>query len=225
MSARLACAVVLLAGLAAACEPATLPPNRTADVYEFRLQADSLLVMHWPIGATIRVYAAAPDAASRAVLEEAFAIAAAEWNRHAMFGEYRLVATSSLQDADVVLRWLHDPSELDLSECVPSGARAVTTFCLEDPEAPAAGLLAFTRTDGSATNVRMVVSLLPSEQSIPGRVQSLVTHELGHVLGIGQHSDVAADLMAETQLSSTTLTRRDISTIQTLYHTTADVLP
>ena len=118
-----------------------------------------------------------------------------------------------------------EPSALDLSGCIPSGARAVTTFCLTDPDPEQASLTPFARSDGTPTDVRMVVSVLASEASVPGRVPSLVTHELGHVLGIATHSDVAADLMSDSQLSRTTLSTRDIATIQTLYHTRAGLVP
>ncbi|HSJ14208.1 MAG TPA: matrixin family metalloprotease [Longimicrobiales bacterium] len=207
-----------------ACESATLPPRRSADVYEFRLPTTPPAVLHWRAGTTVRVYVSS-DAATRATLADALAAGAAEWNRYALFAEYRLQATTSLDDADVVLRWMHEPSELDLTGCLPAGARAVTTFCLADPDSVAAGLYRFPAADGAETDVRMVVSVLGSEATIAGRVASLVTHELGHVLGIAQHSDVAADLMAETQLSRTTLSARDAATVQTLYHTRPDLVP
>lgn len=210
--------------LLAACESATLPPRRTVDVYEFRLQTTPPAVFHWPVGTVVRVYVES-TAEMRDALADALAGGAAEWNRHALFGEYRLVAAPTLDQADVVLRWMHEPSALDLSGCIPSGARAVTTFCLTDPDPEAASLEPFPLADGTPTDVRMVVSVLASESSVPGRVASLVTHELGHVLGISTHSDVAADLMSDSQLSRTTLSTRDIATIQTLYHTRADLEP
>jgi predicted Zn-dependent protease len=224
VSRALVRAAALLTVLLAACEPATMPPRRTADVYEFRLATTPPAVLRWETGATIRVWASA-ETDTRGPLADALAAGMAEWNRHALFGEYRLAAATSLADADVVLRWMQEPSELDLSGCLPAGARAVTTFCLTDPDPFTADLERFPRADGAPTAIRMVVSVLDSEVSIPGRVRSLVTHELGHVLGIARHSDVAADLMSDSQLSRTALSARDISTIQTLYHTRADLMP
>lgn len=213
--------LLLLAG----CEGAALPARRTESVYDFKLATTPPSVLRWSTGATVRVYVESAAAAERSRLTSALDAAMAEWNRHALYGEYRLVRSGSIADADVVLRWLDQGSQLDFSACEPAGARAVTTFCLTDPDPAAAELQTFPLADGTATEVRMVVSVLTSQQTIAGRVESLVTHELGHALGLAQHSDDERDLMGESQLTRTTLSARDIATIQTLYHTRPDVVP
>lgn len=207
------------------CEGAALPARRNESVYEYRLQTEPPSVLRWASGSTIRVYVSSGDPAQRALLAGALAAGMAEWNRHALYGEYRLVESGSVLEADVVLRWLDQPGELDFSECSPSGARAVTTFCLTDPDPAVAELKTFPLQDGTETDVRMVVSVLTSQLTIPGRVESLVAHELGHVLGLARHSNDERDLMGETQVTRTTASPRDVATVQTLYHTRPDLVP
>lgn len=217
----------LLAGLAllGGCESAALPPRQSADVYEFRLPTQPPLVLRWPSGATVRVYVAGGDVGTQAsALEAAFERGAAEWNRQALFGEFRLVGTTDLGQADVVLRWAGQPSPVVLSQCEPAGTRAVTTFCAEDGD-PVNGLAVFPRADGEPGRVKMVVTILSSQLTIPGRVDQLVTHELGHVLGIARHSDDARDLMYGGDLVTAAPSRRDLATLRVLYQTRPEALP
>lgn len=212
--------------LLAGCDAALIPARRAADVYEFRLPITPPLVLRWPSGASVYVYVAAADESSARVpvLRDALRFGMAEWNQYATFGEYRLVETTDIERADVVLRWSDEPSPVDLAECPPSSTRAVTTFCAESDNL-AEGLATFPRADGGSSRVKMVVSILPSESSVPGRVRALVTHELGHVLGIARHSDQPRDLMYSEELTTTRLSRRDIATIQLLYQLQPQVVP
>jgi hypothetical protein len=214
-------ALVLLAG----CESAALPPRPSADVYEFRLATQPPLVLRWASGRTIRVYVAGGDVPGQAAaLAGALDRGAAAWNRYALFGEYRLAPTTDLGQADVVLRWSGELSPVDLSQCLPSGTRAVTTFCAEDGD-PVNGLTVFPRSDGGASRVKMVVTVLASQLTIPGRIPQLVTHELGHVLGIVRHSDEPRDLMYGGELVTSLPSRRDQATVQVLYQTRPEAIP
>jgi predicted Zn-dependent protease len=56
-------------------------------------------------------------------------------------------------------------------------------------------------------------------------VQRLVAHELGHVLGIGRHSEDPRDLMWRTDPSRSTPGPRDAATVLVLYHTVAGLVP
>jgi len=219
---RVACAAAVLL---AACESAALPPRPNADVYEFRLPTQPPLVLRWASGATVRVYVAGGTVAGQAAaLAAAFDQGAAAWNQYALFGEYRLAVTGDLGQADMVLRWSGEVSPVDLSQCLPAGARAVTTFCAENGD-PRNGLAVFPRTDGSPGRVKMVVTILPSQLTIAGRVPQLVTHELGHVLGISRHSDEPRDLMYGGDLSTATPSRRDQATVQVLYQMRPEAVP
>jgi len=214
----------LALALLGACDSAALAPRPSADVYEFRLPTQPPLVLRWPSGSTIRVYVAGGDVASEAAaLAAAFEQGAAAWNRYALFGEYRLASTADLGQADVVLRWSGQASPVDLSQCQPAGTRAVTTFCLGTGGADR--LLVFPRAAGGASRVTMVVTILPSQLTIAGRVPLLVKHELGHVLGIARHSDEPLDLMYGGELTASLPSRRDQATVQVLYQMQPEVLP
>ncbi|NJD09628.1 MAG: hypothetical protein FIB01_03995 [Gemmatimonadetes bacterium] len=221
MSARRLAGALLV--LLAACDSAALPPRPSADVYEFRLATTPPRVLHWPSGNTVRIYVAGGTVDGQAgALASALAQGPAAWNRSALFGEYRLAATAELAAADVLLRWSGEASPVDLSQCPPGGTRAVTTFCLNSGRDR---LQAFPLAAGGMSRVKMVVTILPSQLTIPGRVPVLVTHELGHVLGIARHSDEPRDLMYDGELSVTLPSRRDQATVQVMYQTAPEIVP
>jgi len=222
-------ALLLCCAAAAACDSPTLPAIARSDFYEFRLNADSLRVLRWPTGSTIRVYLhPGDDPANAALMERAFERGAAAWNAQALFAEYRIERASSIETSDVLMRWSADPAPLDVSACVPGFSSGVTTFCFLDPDDPSAGLLPFPPlppADTEYEGVKMIVSILSSQAPIPGRAEILIAHELGHVLGIGRHSPNPEDLMALGTPTRATLSRRDINTIRLLYHTTPEITP
>jgi predicted Zn-dependent protease len=212
-----------------ACDGVDVSPRSSTEVYDFRLHSDTFHVFHWPAGKVVNVYVNTPaDASVAATLASAFEHGAEQWNAYAMYGEYRLVRTTSIESADVVLMMSNDDSPVNTSRCPPILSSGSTTFCLEDPDAATLRLAGFPLAepgDTTAHNVKMVVTILSSQTSIPGRINILVAHELGHVLGIGQHSPDQGDLMVGGLPTRSTLSRRDIATVQVLYHTVPDILP
>jgi hypothetical protein len=219
---------LLLAGLSlAACDGPIVPPNTTADIYDFRLMTEPPSVLRWPSGARVRVYVAAAAGEREDFLSAGLASGAAEWNRHALYGEYEVVRASSIGGADVVLRWSDELSPVDMEACAPLLASAVTTFCLRDDDPSRLHVFPLVVDPQSASSVRFVITLLsPSPQSGDSQaVALLVLHELGHILGIGQHSPDAGDLMATGEPTRSTLSAADIATIQILYHTRPHITP
>ena len=210
---------LLLAGLvlAAGCESAVIPPESGGVPYEYRLDVTPPQVLRWASGTEIRVYVADGDATLRRALESGMAA----WNQHALFGEYRLAATTELADADVVLRWSTEAGTVDFTDCFPVNPRAVTTFCAAGDDVRD-GLAVFPRVDGGESRVRMLVSVLASEAS---NADVLVMHELGHVLGLMRHSDDARDLMYDQLIQVTRPSRRDIATVRLLYQMAPQILP
>jgi hypothetical protein len=211
----------------AACDSPTLPPRSNTDVYDFRLQNDTFHIFHWPAGSRIGVYIHGSTPAKLDSLAKSFERGAAEWNKFALLGEYELVRATTLSEADVVLRWSNDVAPVDHSACPPVFSSGVTTFCIEDLDATPLRLATFPQAgtpDPTARGVKMLVTILASQATIPGRIDRLVAHELGHVLGIGRHSPEPSDLMF-AEPARTTLSRRDVATVQVLYHTDADILP
>ena len=117
------------------------------------------------------------------------------------FADYRLAVTTNVGDADVIVRFRFAPPLVDLRGCEPPGGGAGrTAFCADSNPAPVLPLLS---TGGG--QVKMDVYVDPegrsAEQLAPFGLtpqtyfQALVTHELGHVLGIGGHSDDVRDVM------------------------------
>ena len=226
-SSMLLCAA---AAMATACDGITVPPRPSTDVYDFRLRSDTFHIFHWPAGKEVRVFVSLPsDPALANTLVSAFEHGAEQWNAYALFGEYRLVRTTTISDADAVLHMTNDQSPVNTDNCPPVLSSGTTTFCLADPSVEPLRLAIFPFPDAGETesdsNVKMLVTIQSSQALIPGRIERLVAHELGHVLGIGQHSSDQGDLMVGGLPTRSTLSRRDIATIQVLYHTVPDILP
>jgi hypothetical protein len=209
------------------CDLAPTVPGRT-DAYPFttipRFPGDTARVLRWPVGATIRVFIEGGTGARAMTLLDAFERGAELWNDAALYGEYRLLRTVTRPEADVVLTWSDLPPVVDPSNCRVDIGRAVTTFCLRSDRQ---GLEVFPLVPPDANrgpgSVKMLVTVLGSE-STPAAADRLVTHELGHVLGIAQHSLNPADLMHVTN-SVAAPSRADAATAQILYHTPADLTP
>lgn len=208
----------------AACEGPTVPPNTTADIYDFRLMTTPPAVIRWPSGTRVRVYVAGAAGTREDLLSASLASGAAEWNRHALFGEYELVRATSIRAADVVLRWSDELSPVDLSDCPPELASAVTTFCLSEDDPSRLHVFPIAADAESPGSVRFVITVLGTQSDNPD-LALLVLHELGHVLGIGRHSLDSRDLMAAGVPTRSTLSVADIATVQILYHTQPHITP
>ncbi|HUF49998.1 MAG TPA: hypothetical protein VMN60_04135 [Longimicrobiales bacterium] len=221
MSARRRRLLVALLLACGGCEVPLMPPTHTSEFYEFRLDITPPRVLRWESGTTIRVHAMPGSAARAGILEGALDRGMRMWNAHALYGEYELIRAASVAEADVVLQWSDEVPPVDVAECPPQLSRAVTTFCLDDS---GRHLHRFPLATG-ASSVRMLVTVLGSEAARGDRVDRLVSHELGHVLGIARHSAAASDLMFGGELTRATLTARDAATLRMLYHTRPDVTP
>jgi hypothetical protein len=224
---RLLAVLVLLAF--AACESPILAGRPPTDVYDFTLPSDPPAILRWPSGTTLRVFVApSGDAARDGLLVAAAAQGAAAWNAAALFGEYRIALTSAHEQADAVVAWSDAPLPVGTEDCRPALQRAVTTFCVADFGTDSAHLETFPLRPpaGPGTGrVKMLVTLLGTEAIFPDRVPRLVTHELGHVLGIGRHSPNENDVMSSVDPQVVQPSRRDAATVQVLYHTRADITP
>jgi hypothetical protein len=216
-----AAAVLLLAS----CDSATVPERLLSEVYEYRLSTPALRVLRWPAASTVRVYAA-PDAdpARTTSLENALAQAIDVWNAAALYGEVQLQQTSDLAQADAVLLFSSTLPPVDMTGCPRGAGLAVTTFCLHAQDQtrlatfpPAAG-------SGAPGRVKFVVTVA-SVVTDAELARRLVAHELGHVLGIAQHSPRAADLMFGNTLTTALPSAADRATLQLLYQTRPDITP
>lgn len=213
--------VFLAAGLAA-CDAPTVAPR--TDLYDVTSSTFDGVIVRWPVSSTIRVHVV-DEVAGGGLLSSAAARGATAWNGAVLFGEYRLVLVEQPGDADVVLAWSDVPLPVDTSECPPDlGRGGVTRFC---PDQAGNGLLPYPLLPGvdpGSGTVRMVVLISAEQRQNATRVRRIVAHELGHVLGILEHSAEASDLMfGDPQTASPA--RRDRAAVQVLYHTPADIVP
>lgn len=222
----------------AACDAPTVPARHLEDVYRFALLTQPPLVYRWPAGTTIHVLlnTGAPPQAD--TLEAAFADAAAAWHSAALYGEFRLVRVGRVEEADVVVTWSDVPPPVQTQECEPELSPGVTTFCLgDDPETDETECSLERRRDRlcpfplqppaqpSASRVRFLLTIRSDQATQPGQTRLILAHELGHTLGIGQHSDDPADLMWGGRIESAVPSDRDRTTLRVLYQTPPDIVP
>jgi hypothetical protein len=210
--------LLVLACALAACETPTIAERGAT--YDFAFP-NPHLVFHWPAGATIRVFVDGGTDARAALLTTTAEQAMAAWNDVALFGEYELVRTTDIANADVLLHWSDVPLAVgtpDAVRCTPGPGRAVTSFC---PDVSGAHLLVYPLLQGGDTGrVRFLINILGSETE-PTRLLRLVTHELGHTLGLFNHpnlSEFPESVMLELP-SVDAPSDVDRATIQVLYHT------
>lgn len=221
---RLSVMLVLL-GIVA-CDGPTIPPVTRAEIYDFRLLTDPPSVLRWPSGTRVRVHVEAATAERTALMENALARGAAAWNSHALYSEYELVRAPSLRQADVLLRWSDEPAPVELSECQPVLATAVTTFCLSDADTQRLYRFPLLPPHAdAASDVRFVITILGGLAGLSETVEDLIMHELGHALGIAQHSPDPQDLMAAGTPPRRLPSPSDIATVQLLYHAQPDITP
>ncbi len=211
--------------LVAACDSPSVPERLLTEVYDYRLRANGPKVLRWPIGTTVRVYVAADaDPARTAALESALENGANAWNAAALYGQVRLEQTTDLANADAVLVFSATLAPVETSNCSPSPGAAATTLCL-DPQDPTR-LRVFPIRNGGGGNVKFVVTIRTQNPLDIEGVRRLVAHELGHVLGIAQHSSRPTDLMfPETNLTRAEPSPADRATLHVLYHSRPDITP
>ena len=219
-------AALLMAALCAACDSATIPQRDPIEVFDFRLpDGGDSLVVRWPLGSQIRVFVQPMgDAVLDEGLRAAFHRGADAWHDAALFGEFRLIEVDWVEEADAILTYSNVPLPVNVSDCLPAGGRGFTTFCLTDDRQH---LEVFPLEDGATGegHVRYILSIRATEAASQTTLDALVAHEIGHLLGIGQHSPNPADLMWRDALLRTVPNARDRATIQLLYHTVPNITP
>jgi predicted Zn-dependent protease len=139
------------------------------------------------------------------------------WKRAFLYGEWDARVVSDSSSADVIVRVLQPPVK---------PAPQLLRFASRRPECEGA-----TDIDTVATRrelrlpVRIYVSpRLINDPSLALCMEITTTHEMGHSMGLFQHSGDPVDIMYADP-EATELSARDIATIEALYHRQADMLP
>jgi predicted Zn-dependent protease len=204
----LACAVA-----ATACGD----PMSNADVpaYDPTYRAGNRDVLyHWDAGRTIHVYAQPTRLSISTDLPSALRTGFAAWARVPEFREYHFALVDRPEEADVIVRLRDDPPLVSFLDCAypTSSASGITFFC---PDASLHIVQVLPLNAGGGGQVRMDVAVAPPGQSANFPV--VVTHELGHVLGIGAHSAERTDLMYPFPTVPVP-SARDIATLRYVLH-------
>ena len=200
MRARVA---VILLGLAA-CDSATPPERPIAYDYGVRVQGGSVLTFRWPESSLpVRIWVQ-PQSDLRFAVEAAIRA----WEKTALYGEFRGVIVPDSLHADVHVRlgapYTSDPSiPLNCGSSTGIGVWPDSTIILPFP-------------------VTLYPRLGVGSSDLADCFVRLATHELGHTLGLFQHSTDPEDLM-HARPSSDGLSPRDQATFDQLYHSPTSV--
>jgi predicted Zn-dependent protease len=199
---------VRVAGIAtvllAACDGAT-PPERPAPYdYAIRLENGPILSFRWPLASLpVRLWVE-PDMD----LEPIVMAAIAQWKGTALYGEFDAVLVADSTRADVRIR---PGTPFASAPDNPMNCGGATSIGVESD---------------TTITLPFVVTLNRRLGVDDGNVKEclalVITHELGHTLGLFLHSDDPQDLM-HARPNPAGLSPRDKATFTTLYHSPVSV--
>jgi predicted Zn-dependent protease len=202
------------------CDAPTIPEETFA--YDPRLPGG--FVYHWPTGSTISIFvdpeAWPTDVDPGATVLEAFR----QWEEVSFYRDFNLRLVSNAAEADVIVHHEGAPFLVDVSECAypDASASGVTFFC---PSESLDSLQVLPLLAGGPGRVKMDVRISSPRLSTQQTFQNYVSHEIGHVLGIGAHSNDPADLMYVGSLTVSAPTERDARTLRWVLRQPVDVRP
>lgn len=207
LASALVAAFLILGACTDAAAPRVDPP-----AYD-PTQLTGGVVYRWSTGQTIAVYVD-PTAVSAGVdLAGATAAGMAAWKAALGGNQFAFRTATAAADADVVVHVSAAPRLVGLAGCAepPTFAGGVTFFC---PARDSALTLPLVGGPG-AGRVKVDIAINPAATNAVNTLRALVTHELGHAVGIGGHSTDALDVMfAQPAVSAPS--NRDIRTLRWL---------
>ena len=216
----IAVGTLALALMLVSCDAPTIPEQTFA--YDPRLPGG--LVYHWPIGSTISVFSdpvAWPGTIDHEMLvRNAFT----HWQEVTHYRDYTLRLVDDPRDADVIIHHYDAPFRVIRSECAypDAGASGLTFFC---PSESFDSLQVLPLLFGGPGRVKMDVRVGSSTFVTQNDFQPYVTHEIGHVLGIGSHSGDDRDLMFVGALRVSAPSERDARTLRWVLRQPVDIRP
>jgi predicted Zn-dependent protease len=199
---------ILAAALVAltACAEPTIPQRTAAYRFDWFGQ-----VFRWPVERVPVRYFADPRGAMPRLVRDAVA----HWKQQFLYGELAGVLVSDSMAADVVVRW-RDTVPPD----VPPDAGTPVEAC--------SGVTTFTIDSANEIVDPLSVTLWPfpgfTEAQVAACLKRVATHELGHSIGLLQHSGDSTDVMWAPPLVGAP-SERDRETAEVLYHTAPTIRP
>lgn len=220
MSVRRRTALVSAALLLGACTESSAPSRPVP--YESRLfvsyddngtPAIDSLRFHWPASAMPVSYWVEDSLNAPGHVRDAIAT----WKGAFLYQEWDARVVSDSNSADVIVRVMQAP---------PKPGPALLRFFSLRPECEGV-----TDIDTVATRRELRLPLriylnprLPDDSSLGLCMGLTAVHEMGHTMGLFQHTTNSTDIMF-TDPVATELSDRDISTIEALYHRESDMVP
>jgi predicted Zn-dependent protease len=210
--------VPLILAFAAACSEASAP--RVEPPAYDPTQLTGGLLYRWPTGATIAVYVDPTAVPTGVELATATLAGMQAWKAALGGSQFAFRTATSPADADVIVHVSAAPRLVALAGCAPPPdlAGGVTFLCPARDSALTLPLLA----GPGAGRVKIDIAINPAATSATHSLLALVTHELGHAIGIGGHSSDPADVM-HAQPTVTTPSQRDIATLRWVVRQPADL--
>lgn len=195
--------------LAAGCTEPTIPDRQAAYPFDDGFGE----VFRWPRERLpVRYYADA-----RGPMAAVLSPALAAWEAQFLYGEFAGVLVSDSASADVVVRW---------GGAVPADVPPDTG----PPVVSCSGVTMLT-IDSASNNIDGQIVVTANSLAVPASAAQMIAcyrrviaHEVGHSLGLFQHSTQAGDLMAGQPLVERP-GERDRVTAEVLYHTTPTIGP
>lgn len=174
----------------------------------------------WENGRRVNVYVV-PATAGAYDLSQSVDAALSRWNAVPRGERVTLQRTTSISQANVVVFERASAMPVTPASCpyATTGASGYTYICPVNGRAALLPLAGATGTGAATVLIRIDMGRTGSQQQF----DAVVTHELGHAIGIGGHSDSEVDVMFASPRSAT-ISGRDAQTLRWLLAQAADVL-
>jgi hypothetical protein len=200
--------IPLLAAALAACGDPLIPARAPAYPFADGLTGD---VFHWPADRLPVRYWVDP----RGALPRLTRAALADWEAQFLYGELRGVLVADSLDADVLVVWGGTvPNDVPPDPGTPVVAcNGVTQYTVDSTNTLSDYIRAEINVQGGFTDAQVAAC-----------VARTTTHEVGHTIGILNHSPDPADLMNSTPTVPAP-SDGDRRTVEVLYHTPPTIAP